>query len=138
MIENMSKLLYEDLTYQIRGACIEVWRKLGSAFKESSYSKALALELKKRKLNIELEKRIPIMYDEVQIGTYIPDFVVEDKIFVELKVVSFLMREHKLQFWRYLKGSTYKIGLLVNFGGKRLEIIRKVYDTARRSQRESA
>lgn len=132
----MTKLLYPDLTYQIRGACFRVWEELGSAFKESAYQKALALELEKRGLSFEPEKIIKIIYEGKEVGRYKPDFVVEDKVLIEVKVVPFLTKEHKLQFWRYLKGSSYKVGFLINFGGKRLEIIRRVYDTARR--RDSA
>lgn len=132
----MTKLLYPDLTYQVRGACFKIWKELGSAFKESAYQKALALELGKRKLSFETEKSIKIIYEGKEVGRYRPDFVAEDKVLIEIKVVSLLTKEHKLQFWRYLKGSSYKVGFLVNFGGKRLEIIRRVYDTARR--RDSA
>lgn len=104
----MTKLLYPDLTYQIRGACFRVWEELGSAFKESAYQKALALELRKRELSFEPEKIIKITYEGKEVGRYKPDFVVEDKILIEVKVVPFLAKEHRLQFWRYLKGSSYK------------------------------
>lgn len=119
------------MTYQIRGACFKVWEELGSAFKEFAYQKALALELEKRELSLKTERSIKIIYEGKEVGRYRPDFVVEGKVLVEIKIVPFLAREHKLQFWRYLKGSSYKVGFLVNFGGKRLEIIRRVYDTAR-------
>jgi GxxExxY protein len=92
----------------------------------------LALELEKRGLSFDSEKTIKILYEGNEVGRYRPDFVVEDKILIEVKVVPFFTKEHKLQFWRYLKGSSYRVGFLVNFGGKRLEIIRRVYDTARR------
>ncbi|TRZ52771.1 MAG: GxxExxY protein [Dehalococcoidia bacterium] len=79
-----------------------------------------------------------IKYNGKNVGTYQPDFVIDNKILIELKAASFLIKEHKKQFWNYIKGSEYKLGFLINFGGKKLEIIRRVYDTARRNLRISA
>ncbi|MFA5271044.1 MAG: GxxExxY protein [Candidatus Omnitrophota bacterium] len=103
----MSKLLYEEESYQIRGACFEVWNHFGSVFKEGIIQKALAKEFKERKLSVEQQKQINILYKPV------------------------LIHEDKKQFWYYLRGSDYKLGFLVNFGTKKLEIIRRVYDLAR-------
>ena len=64
-------------------------------------------------------------------GTYIPDFVIDDKIIVEIKVKPILIQENKKQFWYYLRGSYYRLGFLVNFGTKKLEIVRRIYDLAR-------
>lgn len=124
-------LLYEEESYKVRAAFLAVWKSLGSAYKESAYQKALEIEFEKQGLKVERERRIPIYYDGHKIGDYIPDFVVNDKIIVEVKVAPYLVNEHQQQFWRYLKGSQHRLGFLVNFGGKDIEIIRKVYDTAR-------
>ena len=64
-------------------------------------------------------------------GTYIPDFVIDDKIIVEVKVKPILIQENKKQFWYYLRGSYYRLGFLVNFGTKKIEIVRGIYDLAR-------
>jgi GxxExxY protein len=127
----MAKLLYEEESYQIRGACFEVWKHFGSAFKEGIIQKALAKEFKERGLFIEQQKRINILYKGEKIGSYVPDFVINDKIIMEIKVKPILIQEDKKQFWYYLRGSDYKLGLLVNFGTKKLEIVRRVYDSAR-------
>ncbi|MDD5195742.1 MAG: GxxExxY protein [Candidatus Omnitrophica bacterium] len=134
----MSKLLYESLSYEIRGACFSVWKQFRGAFKETIIQRALAKEFKDRSLKIEEQKRIGIFYKNEKVGIYVPDFVIDGKILLELKVKPKLFEEDKKQFWRYLKGSNYKIGLLVNFGSLELEIIRRVYDSARLSQRNSA
>lgn len=111
--------------------CFAVWKELGSAYKESAYQKALILELGKRGIPSEKEKTLHVSYDGEVVGSYRPDFVIDAKVLLEVKALPFLPRVHRSQFWRYLKGSPYRVGFLVNFGGKELEIVRRVYDTVR-------
>ena len=128
-------LLYPDLSYRIVGAIYEVWRKLGPAFKESVYQKALEEEFKSRNIRFTSQRQIPIFYKKKKIGVYIPDFIVDDKILLEIKHVPKITFKEKKQVWYYLKGSKYKLLLLVNFGGRKLEIVRRVYDRAREKQK---
>jgi GxxExxY protein len=79
---------------------------------------------------VEDQKRINIYYNGQKVGTYVPDKVVNNQIIIELKSKPFLTPGDIKQFWRYLKGTNFKLGFLVNFGNK-LEIKRVVYDTAR-------
>ena len=123
-------LLYELESYEIRGACFKIWKEFGSAYKESVVDKSLSIELKNRGLTVDEQKRINIYYNGQKVGTYVPDKVVNNIIIIELKSKPFLTQGDVKQFWRYLKGSEYKLGFLVNFGNK-LEIKRVVYDTAR-------
>jgi GxxExxY protein len=123
-------LLYEKESFEIRGACFKVWKEFGGAHKESVVDKALTIELKKRGLEVEDQKRIDIYYDGQKVGTYVPDKLVDNKIIVEVKSKPCLNEGDIKQFWHYLKGTKYKLGFLVNFGNK-LEIKRVVYDTAR-------
>ncbi len=125
------ELLYEDLSYQIRGACFDLYKEFGGDFKETAINKALAIELRSRKLGVENQKRIDIFHNEEKIGTYVPDLIVEDKILIELKVKPFLVKSDDMQLWRYLKSSEYKLGFLINFGPQKLEIKRRVFDKAR-------
>ncbi|MDP2598647.1 MAG: GxxExxY protein [Candidatus Liptonbacteria bacterium] len=125
------KLLHEDVSYLIRGACFDVYNKFGGAFKESIINKALRIELNNRGLYVETEKRIDIIHGDQKIGVYIPDIIVNNSILLELKAKSFLAKEDDRQFWRYLKSSNYKLGFLINFGSRRLEIKRRIYDKAR-------
>jgi len=123
--------LYKDITYKIRGACFEVYNKFGGAFKEKVVDNSLYEELKSRKLKVDRQKRIDIYFKNKKVGMYVPDFVIDDKILVELKRKPKLMLEDEKQFWLYLKGSDYKLGLLINFGSEKLEIKRRIYDRAR-------
>lgn len=82
-------------------------------------------------LNIEDQKRIDIYYGGKKVGLYVPDKVVNNLIIFELKRKPFLTKQDSNNFWNYLRGSNYKLGLLVNFGDERLEIKRVIYDKAR-------
>ena len=123
--------LYEDLSHQIIGAAILIHKALGSGHKESIYHKALIEEFNKQKITFNTEQKIPISYNAVKVGIYQPDFVIEEKIIVELKAVPFLSKNHKDQLTHYLRGSTYKLGLLINFGEFHINVKRIIYDTAR-------
>lgn len=125
--------LFKDLTYKIRECIYHVKKELGLGHKEVIYERALEGEFKRRGLKIDRQKEIPILYRKKKIGTYRPDFVIEDKIIVELKANQLIGEKEKKQIWNYLKGSEYKLALLVNFGKNDIEITRVVYDTARQS-----
>ncbi len=131
-------LLYEDLTYKIRGIIFDVRKKLGLGHKELVYHNAIEIELKKQNISFKSEATVPIFYEGQKVGIYQPDFIIEDKIILELKALPELGRPQTEQIWSYLKGSEYKLALLVNFGSKDLEIKRIVFDTARDFSNESA
>ena len=107
-------------------------RHSGNAFKETVYHNALIEELKASHIEVESQKRINIYYRNKKVGVYIPDLIVGNLIIVEIKCKPNLTLNDIRQFWHYLKGSEYKVGYLVNFGQpKKVELIRRVYDTAR-------
>jgi len=130
--KNGENLLYGDITYKIRGACFKIWKEFGGAFKEKVVDRALAEELKTLGLKVESQKSINILYNGKKIASYTPDQIISDVILIEVKCKPFLTREDERQFWLYLRGSEYKIGLLINFGSKKLEIKRRIYDKARK------
>lgn len=119
-------LLYEELSYKVRGAMIAVHKVLGSGHKELVYHKALVEEFKEQKISFCEEKSINIIYKGKKVGTYRPDFVVEDKIIIEIKAVSFMPINFDEQLIHYLKSTKYKLGFLVNFGRRRLIIKRRI------------
>jgi len=132
-----SGLIYEDLTYKIRGCFFNVYNVLGPGQKENVYKKALESEFVKSDLRFEREKSIEVIYDDRNIGVYRPDFVLEEKVLIEVKALPVIAALQKKQAWNYLKGSNYKLALLVNFGGKKLEVERIIYDSARPTIREN-
>ncbi len=128
--KKVKDFLYEEKSYKIRGACFDVWKAFGGAFKEKAIDKALTRSLEKRGLKVEEQKRIDIYFENEKVGTYVPDKIINDCILLEVKVKPFLTKQDIDQFWKYLKGSQYKLGFLINFGQK-LTIKRTVYDRAR-------
>lgn len=124
-------ILYPELSYQVVGAILEVWKEFGPAFKESVYQKALMEEFARRRIPFESQKVIPICYRGIKVGSYVPDFLIDGKILIEIKCLPRLTFQENKQAWYYLKGTQYKLLLLVNFGGRKLEIKRRIYDKAR-------
>ncbi len=110
--------LYEQESYQIRGACFKVYNTLGFGHKESVYQKALTAEFKKTGLNFETEKTLSVLYDNKKVGTYKPDFIIEKKIIIEIKAVPFMPKNYEDQLIYYLKGTNYKLGLINSEGIK--------------------
>jgi GxxExxY protein len=101
-------------------ACVEVHRVLGPGYLESIYERALAVELKHR--GIEFERQVPIdlYYRCEEIGEHRLDFLVRDRLIVELKAVETLLDIHKIQVRSYLKARGERLGLLINFNSSLL------------------
>ena len=131
---NSEKFLYESESRLIYDACHEVWKQFAGAFKESVIDKALTVACQSKGLGVEDQKRISLFFQGQPVGTYVIDKVINAKIIIELKCKPFIHPDDINQFWRYLKATPYKLGFLINFGPKKLEIIRRVYDTARVKQ----
>ena len=80
----MAELLYQDLTYKIRGILYTVHQELGSVHKEVVYQKAIAHEFTVTHIPFQREKGIPVMYKEVPVGIYRPDFIIDQKVILEI------------------------------------------------------
>ncbi len=118
---------FGTLTEKIIGAAIEVHKTLGPGFQEVIYQRALRLELIALGLDTEREIEIPVYYKGTEIGTRRVDFVVEDCM-VEIKARSAFLDEDYIQTLSYLKASGYRVGLLLNFGTRKLEMKRLAND----------
>ncbi len=113
----MGKLLFEDETYKVIGACISVHKGLGAGFLESVYHEALEKEFEIQKVNFDSKKKLQVYYNDAPLKRYfIADFICFDKIVVEIKAASFLHKDTETQTINYLKSTGYQIGLLINFG----------------------
>jgi GxxExxY protein len=114
---------YDDLTYKIIGCAMKVHRNLGPGLREDSYQYALALSLLEAKLNHEQQRNYCIYDDKDRqqfVGYYIPDFVVEEKVIVEIKALQGIDNSHLAQVIGYLAVSKCPLGLLINFGERSL------------------
>jgi GxxExxY protein len=126
-------LLYPKESYTVRGVAFDIYKQFRNNHKEKVYHNAFYLGLTYKGLKVEREKRLNIYYNNQKIGTYTPDLIVNNIILIELKAKPKLAKEDIKQFWHYLKGSNYKLGFLINFGATNgVQIIRRVYDTARK------
>lgn len=109
-------LLYPELSFQIVGCAFEVHNELGFGFKESIYQKALALAFKEKKLSFTEQVLYQIKFKEQVIAKRYFDFVVEDKIVVEIKKDDKFSKANIDQTIDYLKTSKLKLAILINFG----------------------
>jgi GxxExxY protein len=116
----------KDTTRKIIGAAMEVHRRLGPGFLESVYEEALAVEFKLKQIQFERQKELPVVYRDEIIKIFVCDFLVSDKIIVELKAIKEVGEIEKIQVISYLKASGLKIGLLLNFGRVSLQFKRLI------------
>lgn len=117
-------VIYPELSYSIMEAVFEVHNQLGPGFSEEIYQQALGTELQIRNILFETQKQINIFYKGKPMGMYKLDLVVESKIILELKAVSSLNDLFKQQLTSYLKATGLRLGILINFGIRRVEYVR--------------
>ena len=120
----MADFKYGEITEKVIGAAFRVHGTLVNGFQEVIYQRALELELKVMGIDYAREFEMPIFYMDQQIGTRRVDFLVEGKISVELKAITKLEDVHIAQAINYLEAYNLEIGLLINFGSKRVEFHR--------------
>jgi GxxExxY protein len=105
-----------DLTRRIIGLAMRVHTRLGPGLLESVYHRCLCHELSRADIPFEQQVRLPIRYDGVEIDSgYLADIVVRDEVILELKAVENLHPLHEAQLLTYLRLSTCRTGLLINF-----------------------
>jgi GxxExxY protein len=127
MIADKTDYLYKDLTYQIIGCLYEVHKELGSVHKEIIYHKAIAIELDRQNIPFIEESSIDVKYKDKKIGLYRPDFIIDEKVILEIKVTPMITKAMQDQVYYYVKGTKYKLVLLVNFGTSKVGIKRLIY-----------
>jgi len=119
--EHTDKLLHRATTEVIIGAAFEVHRELGYGFLERVYQRALQVELIRRGVAAEIERRIQVQYKGVVVGDYDADLIVADSVAVEIKVNPQYDKRDEAQLLNELKAIGLKVGMLVNFGRNKVE-----------------
>tara|TARA_R110002124_G_C8778973_1_gene500620 strand:+ start:148 stop:528 length:381 start_codon:yes stop_codon:yes gene_type:complete len=114
-------MIKDELTYSIIGCAMNVHNLIGPGFQEVIYQRCLKMEFEEIGLNFEREKNQAIFYKDVQVGNRRADFVVEEKVIVEIKAVTKLEDVHLAQAKNYTVAYDFPLGLLINFGGKSME-----------------
>ncbi len=124
----MDTYLHSDITSLIIKGFYTVYNRLGYGFLEKVYENALLFELRKQGLVCQPQLQVKVFYDEVQVGYYVADMIVNDKVIVEIKAAEALCEEHEAQLVNYLRATNIDVGILLNFG-KKAELKRKVFSS---------
>lgn len=120
----MSELKYNEITEKIIGAAMKVHRTLGNGFQEVIYQRALEIELQEADVNFAREVSMPVYHKGRPISERRVDFLIDNKISVELKAINTLEPVHFAQARNYLEAYHIEIGLLINFGSISLQFKR--------------
>ena len=120
------KSYYDALTEQVIGCAYQVGNQLGYGFLEKVYENALRIELVNSGIKVEQQYPIKVLYAGEVVGDFIADLVVEEELIIELKVAKNLENVHLAQCLNYLKATGKRLGLLINFGGNKVQIKRVV------------
>jgi len=117
---NSKKVLYPDLSYKVCGLCFDTHNSLGRHKSEKSYADMLEQLLTENKIKFEREKSLESSFESEKSRRNIPDFIIEDKIILDIKAKRIVTKEDYYQMRRYLDTSKLKLGIIVNFRQKYL------------------
>jgi len=117
---------YSDITEKIIGCALKVHQRMRSGYPELIYNRCLVIEFERASLPFLIEIELPIFYEEIQVGKRRVDFLIENKVVIEIKAVSELTDIHLAQALNYLEALNLEVGLLMNFGSKSLEVKRLI------------
>jgi GxxExxY protein len=113
----VSEIRFKEESYQIMGACFEVYNQMGSGFLEAVYQECLSIEFDLRILPFIAQSELTLQYKgKPLVSKYVPDFICFGKIILEIKSVSELTDQHRAQVHNYLRATGFQLALLVNFG----------------------
>jgi len=122
----MTEIINKELSYKIVGIAYEIHNKVGSVYSEKQYQDIFEEVLQSAKMPYEREKDLYFHIGNKKIKGNRADFIVEDKIVVDLKTKRYITREDFRQMLRYVKSGEYKLGLIINFGTPKVVIKRVV------------
>ena len=124
MAEEKDKLLYGDLSYKMMGVIFDVYNTIGSCHKEKYIQEAIATDFDKLKIKYQREVPVPLIYKDKRIGKYYLDFVVDNKIILEIKRGNGLLQNNFNQLQAYLKALNLKLGILILFSNAKVRFTR--------------
>ena len=119
---------HRELTEKIIGCAYTVYNRMSFGFLESVYEKCMLIELRKAGLHAESQKPITVYHEKESVGNFLADIVVEDTVILELKSVRKIIEAHEVQLVNYLVATGKQVGVLINFGERKVQIKRKVKD----------
>ena len=119
-------LVYPELSYQIIGVLYDVYNNVGHGFSEKTYQKAIAVACTNTSLKFQEQVYFPLMYQEKKIGSGYLDFLIDDKVVLEIKKGDRFIRAHIDQVYQYLVAKNLKLGILAYFAPRTLHFKRIV------------
>jgi len=131
---NKVNLLESELTYKVRGVFLNIASKYGNKFKENFYHNLCKEYFINRQIKFSSKNKILLRSEDTGkvLDFYIPDFIIKDKILVEIKAQHQVLESHTDQLLKYLSVSKYEIGFLVNFGSVKVQILRRIFTNDRK------
>jgi GxxExxY protein len=117
----------ETISQRVIRCAFNVSNTLGAGFLEKVYENALCVEFERDGMRFQTQKPITVNYKGFQVGQYVADIVVDDKLLLEIKALSTFCKSHEAQVMNYLKATNLSVGLLLNFGRPKLGIKRIVW-----------
>jgi GxxExxY protein len=118
------KLIYPELSYILMGILFEVHNKLGTKYQEKHYQRAIEIKLKELKIPYQKELGVDINFENEKIGKLFIDFLIDNKIVLEIKKTPVITKDHIKQVLRYLNALNLKLGIIANFQHKKLDYVR--------------
>ncbi len=115
----------DELIEAINNCALRIRRQLPQGYLEAVYKNAMVIELRKLGLPFETEKPIKVFYDGISVGEYKADIIIDNRLILELKAVQNLCTAHEVQLVNYLTATGIDDGLLINFGGEKIDIRHK-------------
>ena len=119
---------YGELTEKIIGCAYRVYNKMGFGFLESVYEKCMLIELHKANLDAQPQEPITVYYENQIVGEFVADIIVNDTVILELKSVRRIIKVHEVQLVNYLFATGKPVGLILNFGERKVDVKRKIKD----------
>jgi GxxExxY protein len=118
MMGKAEEIVFKDESYKVIGCCFEVYNQLGFGLREKNYQKALEAVLQNNNMTFDSQLYVPIKIGEKLVGKYYLDFIIDNKIALELKVGDHFLTKDIKQLYSYLKVKDLKLGIIVNFTSK--------------------
>jgi len=131
----MNNLIYPEESYLLNGIFFDVQNDLGKNLQEKHYQRALKAKFIENKIPFKQEVLIELRYKDIEVGKFYADFVVYDRIVIEIKTTPIITPDHIKQILNYLESGNYRLGLIVNFRNRPLKV-RRVLNSALRAERE--
>jgi len=117
----LAEIVFKELSFQIVGLAIEVYRKLGYGFLEKVYENALMVLLRREKVPAEQQAHIDVHFEGQVVGQYIADIWVDNKIILEIKTCEKISNAHRAQALNYLKATGIRLAIILNFEKEKME-----------------